>query len=486
VAISIYLVNKVTSYLDLIFAIAPYLPDLTKPHCSRAPLRVTIDSALPQVTLTTPVDTQPLIPGARLTGSVDGTGSTVASLSYRFDTRAEIAVPFNATGAFEQSLELTGLSNGAHTLTISTTDKAGNVKTAQYNVSVNIDINAPTIAAVLVNDTALSSVTNTDRITSDPTIAGNVIDASRVVEFRAGFDTTTTANFVSILPQRQADGSFRLDRTQLESIYGSTTLPDGTHTLHLQAVDEYSNTSNVFDFTFTLDTTPPVEPVLRLNPISDSTSSNNLQTTEATVTLIGQTEANATILLQETNSTTTADASGNFQFIGVHLNLGANALSLRIMDVAGNTSVFTETITRDRKNDVVLDWNATLLNAIKIDSTAPPLASRNMAMVHTAIYDAVNAIAKNYSVYHVDAQAPAETSSAAAAAEAAYGVLINLYPNQKTTFDVALLASLAAIPDGTAENNGIALGQQVAQQILDWRSTDGSKTVLERQSSRKY
>jgi hypothetical protein len=35
VAISTYLVNKVTSYLDFIFAIACFLLELTKPHCSR-------------------------------------------------------------------------------------------------------------------------------------------------------------------------------------------------------------------------------------------------------------------------------------------------------------------------------------------------------------------------------------------------------------------------------------------------------------------
>lgn len=129
--------------------------------------------------------------------------------------------------------------------------------------------------------------------------------------------------------------------------------------------------------------------------------------------------------------------------------------------------------------DVVLDWNATLLNAVAADATAPPVAARNMAMVHVAIYDAVNAIDQTHSDYYVDALAPEGASREAAAAAAAHRILVNLYPTQIAAFDKQLELSLAEVADGQSENDGVALGQFVAEQILDWRSTDGSSNVVE-------
>ncbi len=55
----------------------------------------------------------------------------------------------------------------------------------------------------------------------------------------------------------------------------------------------------------------------------------------------------------------------------------------------------------------VLLWNETALQAIKEDRTPPPMAARNLAILHAAIYDAVNAIDRTHAVYHVDAAAPA-------------------------------------------------------------------------------
>lgn len=129
--------------------------------------------------------------------------------------------------------------------------------------------------------------------------------------------------------------------------------------------------------------------------------------------------------------------------------------------------------------DVVLDWNATLLNAVATDNTAPPVAARNMAMVHVAIYDAVNAIDQTHSDYYVDAVAPQGASREAAAVAAAHRILVNLYPTQTATFNTQLALSLAEVADGQSENDGVALGQFVADQILDWRSTDGSSNLVD-------
>lgn len=127
--------------------------------------------------------------------------------------------------------------------------------------------------------------------------------------------------------------------------------------------------------------------------------------------------------------------------------------------------------------DVVLDWNATLLNAIATDKTAPPLAARNMAMVHTGIYAAVSVIDQLPSEY-IDAVAPEGVSRRAAVAAAAHRLLNNLYPTQTETVDAQLGLSLAEVPNGQAENYGVALGQFAADLTLAWRSNDGSSNAV--------
>jgi hypothetical protein len=128
--------------------------------------------------------------------------------------------------------------------------------------------------------------------------------------------------------------------------------------------------------------------------------------------------------------------------------------------------------------DMVLQWNEIMLEAIRADSTNPPRASRAMAIVHAAIYDSVNAIDRTHEVYAVNVFASPLTSREAAVAAAAHATLTSLIPSQQAAFDAALTAALATIPDGTAENLGVALGQQVAAQMLALRANDGSTAVV--------
>ncbi len=124
--------------------------------------------------------------------------------------------------------------------------------------------------------------------------------------------------------------------------------------------------------------------------------------------------------------------------------------------------------------DPVLVWNEEALQAIRIENTPPPLAARNLAMVHAAVYDAVNAVARTHTTFLVNVRPPAETSMETAAAVAAHRVLIALYPNQAKRFNAALRRSLLEVPDGPAKDEGVALGQFVAEQVLEWRAKDGS------------
>jgi len=152
---------------------------------------------------------------------------------------------------------------------------------------------------------------------------------------------------------------------------------------------------------------------------------------------------------------------------------------LAVLPGVNSSSINRSNFTTHRSGNAVTEWNTTLLDAVRTASSAPPLASRNMAMVHAAIYDSVNSISKKYSPYRVSIDAPAGTSQEAATAAAAHRTLVGLYPAQAGKFDAALQSSLAKIPDGKAKQDGIALGQQVADQIISSRNTDGITKVVQ-------
>jgi hypothetical protein len=122
--------------------------------------------------------------------------------------------------------------------------------------------------------------------------------------------------------------------------------------------------------------------------------------------------------------------------------------------------------------DAVLDWNEVALAAVS--TSRPPDGARAMAMMHVAMFDAINAIEQKYRPYAHLAKAPKETSADAAAAAAAYAVLSKLFPDQTQTFDVAYAASLSKIPDGSAKDAGVALGRDVGSQCLAMRANDGA------------
>jgi len=129
--------------------------------------------------------------------------------------------------------------------------------------------------------------------------------------------------------------------------------------------------------------------------------------------------------------------------------------------------------------DVVTDWNNAALDAIRADRTAPPIASRSLAILHAAIYDAVNGIARTHEPYLVPSAAPASASRTAAASAAAHQALLSLFPSHTPAFDGLHAAVLAEIPNGPQKTNGIAWGEFVAGQLLAVRANDGSTAIVQ-------
>src|SRR5262245_11545789 len=123
--------------------------------------------------------------------------------------------------------------------------------------------------------------------------------------------------------------------------------------------------------------------------------------------------------------------------------------------------------------NLVLEWNQLALQAIGQARLNPAVASRALAITQVAVFDAVNAIDRSFESYHAHVHASHGASLEAAAAQAAHDTLTALLPGQASTFDSALAADLVGIPPGLARQ-GIEVGQEVARQILDWRSADGS------------
>ncbi len=144
-------------------------------------------------------------------------------------------------------------------------------------------------------------------------------------------------------------------------------------------------------------------------------------------------------------------------------------------------------VTGDTTNSV-RRWNQVAMDANAIDHTppapgesrmfgeqlGPARTSRAFAIIHIAIFEAVNAIAGGYQSYTGLARAWSDTSMEAAVAQAAHDALAAMFPSQTTRFDDLLAEDLSMIPDDAAKANGIDVGQRAAAGILALRAGDGS------------
>jgi hypothetical protein len=128
--------------------------------------------------------------------------------------------------------------------------------------------------------------------------------------------------------------------------------------------------------------------------------------------------------------------------------------------------------------DVVTDWNTAALDAIRAGNTAPPIASRSLAILHVSIYDAVNGIARTNDPYLVQSAVSSSASRVAAASAGAHAALVNLFPTRTSIFDALHAAILAGIPDGPQKTAGIVWGEFVANQILAARANDGWNAIV--------
>ena len=134
-------------------------------------------------------------------------------------------------------------------------------------------------------------------------------------------------------------------------------------------------------------------------------------------------------------------------------------------------------------------WNVIAINATGLDHTpvapgenrvfgeqlGPGRASRAMAIVHVAMFDALDAVVGDYTSYTGTQAVPGPTSLDAAISQAARDTLTAMFPSQTATFDAYLAQDLALVRNAQQRANGIDLGHRAAAAILAMRLNDGSQ-----------
>ena len=125
-------------------------------------------------------------------------------------------------------------------------------------------------------------------------------------------------------------------------------------------------------------------------------------------------------------------------------------------------------------NTVILEWNEIAFKAFDGPYYQHSLmASRINAMTHLAMHNAINAVEPVYATYGFTVK-DTDADPVAAAASAAYTVLVHEIPGKKDFLDSALQKTISAITDRAAKQKGIELGKQAGQAIIDARNNDGS------------
>src|SRR5438552_7475258 len=134
----------------------------------------------------------------------------------------------------------------------------------------------------------------------------------------------------------------------------------------------------------------------------------------------------------------------------------------------------------DQPVNVVIEWNRTLLAIVRTPGAQPVTvhSTRNFAILHAAIYDAVNIIEPKFSPYFVRLpDVPRSASKIAAADKAAHDVLVSLYPAFQASLDTELVQDLALLPDHERKAQGIVVGRAIPSQLLGARSADGANVI---------
>ena len=128
-------------------------------------------------------------------------------------------------------------------------------------------------------------------------------------------------------------------------------------------------------------------------------------------------------------------------------------------------------------SDVITEWNIKAGDIVGDAKLGTPPSNRVLAIVHTAMYEAANAVTRRYPPDALNVEAAPGASLEAAIAAASRTTLAKLLPSQQAAVESAYQAALAKTADGAAKSAGITVGERAAAAVLAFRADDNAKPV---------
>jgi len=280
----------------------------------------------------------------------------------------------NSSGAWSYTTAV--LSNGAHNLTATATDAAGNVSTASSTMAVTVDTVAP-VSPTIVSFSTDSGVVG-DGITNDNTLTlTGAAEANSVVKVYDG---------ATLLGSATANGSGAWS-------YTTAALNNGAHSLTATATDAAGNTGVASSaMAVTIDTVAPVSPTIA-SFSTDSGVVGDGTTNDNTLTLTGAAEANSTVKVYDGATllgSATANGSGAWTYTTAVLSNGAHSLTATATDAAGNISTASSAMA------VTIDTVAPSAPSITSDNFTSPnvvtLTGSAEANSQITVYDGISTL----------------------------------------------------------------------------------------------
>ena len=127
-----------------------------------------------------------------------------------------------------------------------------------------------------------------------------------------------------------------------------------------------------------------------------------------------------------------------------------------------------------QNTQIIVDWNQQLLTSLGTPGVAEPTVffTRPLALLHVAIFDAVNSFDRTYTPYIAFIDVPSGASRDVAAASAAHATMVAMYPSQRQIYDTLLARHVSGVAAGAAET-GTRVGLAAARAVLENRADDG-------------
>ncbi len=290
-----------------------------------AALSVTIDTTAPVAPSIASFSTDSGTVGDGITNdnTLTLTGTAEANSTVKVFDGATLLGSAIASGTGAWTYTTAALANGAHSLTATATDAAGNNGTASAALSVTVDTTAPVAPSIASFST--DSGTVGDGITNDNTLTlTGTAEANSTVKV---FDGATLLGSVSA----SGTGTWT---------YTTAALANGAHSLTATATDAAGNTGTASAaLSVTVDTTAPIAPSIASFSTDSGTVGDGI-TNDNTLTLTGTAEANSTVKVFDGATllgSVTASGTGAWTYTTAALANGAHSLTATATDAAGNT-----------------------------------------------------------------------------------------------------------------------------------------------------